>query len=70
MRSSKALLEQAVRALAVPAGEGYVWAAGESTAIRAVRRYLVDECKIDKSRIRAASYWKHGASAIHETHDD
>jgi len=64
------LLEQGVRELTVPAGEGYVWAAGESAAIRSVRRYLVDECRIDKSRIRAASYWKHGVSAVHEKHDD
>jgi NADPH-dependent ferric siderophore reductase len=64
------LLEQAVRGLTLPAGEGYVWAAGESAVIRAIRQHLVAERGIDKSRIRASSYWRHGAVAVHETHED
>lgn len=64
------LLEPALRKLALPRGEGYVWAAGESVAMRAVRQYLVTECGIDKTRIRASSYWKRGAAAVHETLDD
>jgi len=64
------LLERALRAITLPRGEGYVWAAGEGAAIRAVRQYLVGERGIDKSRIRASSYWKAGAAAVHETIDD
>ncbi|HEY0267764.1 MAG TPA: siderophore-interacting protein [Methyloradius sp.] len=56
--------------LYIPAGEGYVWAAGEASVIRAVRQYLVEERSIDKSRIRAASYWKRGAQAVHEKIED
>ncbi|MEX3634715.1 siderophore-interacting protein [Paraburkholderia sp. BR14320] len=51
-------------------GEGYVWAAGEAAAIRAVRQHLCGERGVDKARIRAASYWKQGAVAVHETIDD
>jgi NADPH-dependent ferric siderophore reductase len=31
---------------------------------------MVSQHGIDKSRIRAASYWKRGAVAVHEAHDD
>ncbi|GAB3245566.1 siderophore-interacting protein [Chitinimonas naiadis] len=65
-----ASLEEAVRDLILPAGEGYIWAAGELTAIQAVRKHLVEDRAIAKSRIRASSYWKHGAIATHETLDD
>jgi NADPH-dependent ferric siderophore reductase len=60
----------ALRGMYLPEGEGYVWAAGESTVMRAVRQYLCTERGIDKTRIRAASYWKRGAAAVHETLDD
>ena len=59
-----------MRDLILPAGEGYIWAAGESAAIQAVRKHLVEDRAIAKSRIRAASYWKQGAVATHETLDD
>lgn len=59
-----------LRRLELPAGEGYVWAAGEAAAMRAVRACLVDERGIDKRRIRASAYWKHGAVGVHETLDD
>ncbi|WP_143161032.1 siderophore-interacting protein [Pollutimonas bauzanensis] len=63
-------LERAVRRLQLPDGDGYVWAAGEFASIRGIRQYLVHERGLDKSRIRAASYWRRGASAAHETFDD
>ena len=66
-----AALLQAVRETYLPEhGEGYVWAAGEAATMRAVRLHLVSERGVDKSRIRAASYWKQGAAAVHETLDD
>jgi NADPH-dependent ferric siderophore reductase len=60
----------ALRGMYLPEGEGYVWAAGESTIMRAARQYLCTERGIDKSRIRAASYWKRGSEAVHESLDD
>jgi NADPH-dependent ferric siderophore reductase len=66
-----AALLQAVRDTYLPEqGEGYVWAAGEAATMRAVRQHLCTERGVDKSRIRAASYWKQGAQAVHETLDD
>ncbi|MCC8395407.1 siderophore-interacting protein [Paraburkholderia sp. MMS20-SJTR3] len=64
-------LLQAVRETYLPEwGEGYVWAAGEAASIRAVRQHLCGERGVDKSRIRAASYWKQGAVAVHENIED
>ncbi len=63
-------LERVVRRLHLPDGEGYIWAAGESASIRAIRQYLVQERGLDKSRIRAASYWRRGDIAAHETFDE
>jgi NADPH-dependent ferric siderophore reductase len=60
----------ALREMYLPDGEGYVWAAGEATIMRAVRQHLCTERGIDKTRIRAASYWKRGVEAVHETIDD
>jgi NADPH-dependent ferric siderophore reductase len=67
--SRMGLLEEAVRSISLPEGEGYVWAAGEYSDIKAVRQYLADELGIDKSRIRAASYWRKLASNTHEYFD-
>ena len=64
------LLLEAARDLALPQGEGYVWVAAESSTAKAVREIMVAQHGIDKSRIRAASYWKRGAVAVHESHDD
>ncbi|AOK31214.1 FAD-binding protein [Burkholderia singularis] len=63
-------LVSALRDLPLPAGDGYVWAAGEASEMRAVREHLCGERGIAKSRIRAAAYWKRGASAVHESLDD
>ncbi|BCL74794.1 siderophore-interacting protein [Jeongeupia sp. HS-3] len=65
-----ARLVDAVRALALPDGEGYVWAAAELSVIGAIRKVLVDEKGVDRKRIRAASYWKHGAVAHHSALED
>ncbi|SMC26081.1 NADPH-dependent ferric siderophore reductase, contains FAD-binding and SIP domains [Andreprevotia lacus DSM 23236] len=67
---SAAQLASAVQQLTLPSGAGYAWAAGELTAIQAVRKVLVEHHGIDKRHIRAASYWRHGAAATHETLDD
>lgn len=56
-----------LRGMALPAGEGYVWAAGEAAEMAEVRRILVDEKGHDKRAIRAAAYWKRGATAHHES---
>lgn len=70
----EAPLLRAVRELHWPQaqreGEGYVWAAGESGAIRAVRQHLLAERGVEKSRLHAAGYWKRGAQGVHESLED
>lgn len=63
--SSEALIS-AVRALALPPGEGYAWCAGEARVVAQLRNLLVAEKGHDRQAIRAAAYWKQGAVAHHE----
>ncbi len=65
---STAMIE-AVRAITLPDGDGYAWCAGEAGAMATLRRVLVDEKHHDRHAIRAAAYWKRGASAHHENLD-
>ena len=57
---------QALRDLALPAGEGYAWCAGEAATMTTLRRILVEDKGHDRHAIRAAAYWKRGAIAHHE----
>ena len=61
-----AQLLAAVRALALPAGDGYAWCAGEASCMAALRRELVDVKGHPREAIRAAAYWKRGATGHHE----
>lgn len=63
-------LRDAVAEIALPEGDGFVWAAGEASAIRAVRAHLVNDRGVDKKRIRASAYWRRGTQAAHETIED
>lgn len=62
-------LLNAVRAFALPEGEGFIWCAGEAHVSAEARRILVDEKGHDRKSIRAAAYWKRGAANHHETLD-
>ena len=64
--SSDEDLLNVVKALTLPAGEGYVWCAGEASTAASLRRILVEEKGHDPQAIRAAAYWKKGASAHHQ----
>lgn len=66
----EAALLQSVRALQWPAGEGYAWCAAEAGVAAALRRIVVDEKGHDRRAIRAAAYWKRGATAHHENLED
>ncbi|TAL77845.1 MAG: siderophore-interacting protein [Burkholderiaceae bacterium] len=63
-------LERVIHRLQLPDGDGYVWAAGEHSSIRAIHQHLVNERGLDKSRIRAVSYWRHTAGEGHEVFGD
>jgi NADPH-dependent ferric siderophore reductase len=54
----------------LPTGDGYTWIACESNVARKLRSYLITERGFDKQWIKAAGYWKHGAAATHEKHED
>jgi NADPH-dependent ferric siderophore reductase len=58
--------EAAVRALALPPGEGYAWCAGEARTAASLRQILVEEKGHSRHAIRASAYWKRGAQAHHE----
>ncbi|WP_332875858.1 siderophore-interacting protein [Massilia sp. S19_KUP03_FR1] len=59
-------LVASVRALTVPAGEGYAWGGGEAAMMRRVRDVLVAEKGLPKEAMRISAYWKQGAADFHE----
>jgi NADPH-dependent ferric siderophore reductase len=56
------VLLDAVRAADLPAGTPYAWIAGESGAVRALRRHLAGERGFDRRRVKFTGYWRMGAS--------
>jgi NADPH-dependent ferric siderophore reductase len=68
--ADEAALIAALRALALPPGEGYAWCAGEAGAMAALRKILVEDKGHPRQAIRAAAYWKRGAIAHHENIED
>ncbi|MFL6697697.1 MAG: siderophore-interacting protein [Vitreoscilla sp.] len=64
--STDAQLLAAVRALKLPDGDGYAWCAGEASCMAALRRELVEVKGHPREAIRAAAYWKRGATGHHE----
>ncbi|CAN6484065.1 unnamed protein product [Victoria cruziana] len=56
----------AVRALALPACEGYVWCAGEASVMAQMRDVLLVEKKHPKDNLKVAAYWKKGSADFHE----
>ncbi len=63
-------LDQALRGLALPTGDGYVWIACETVIAKRLRAVMVDERQHPKAWIKAAGYWKRGQADFHETHGD
>ncbi|GLU34922.1 siderophore-interacting protein [Trinickia caryophylli] len=68
--ASPVALLDALRELYLPPGEGYVWAAGEAGAMRAVRELLIAGRGLPKSQMRVSAYWRRGAAGVHESLDD
>lgn len=63
------LLEQAVRAFVPPAGEGFVWVAGEALSIKPLRRYLKNDWGLERDNHDVDGYWRRG-QADHDHHED
>lgn len=65
VHSSTAML-QAAREVALPAGEGFAWCAGEASSMASLRDLLLNERGLPRSHVKASAYWKPGASDFHE----
>ncbi|RST55101.1 siderophore-interacting protein [Variovorax sp. MHTC-1] len=63
-------LLDALRKLTLPAGDFHAWVACESAAAKALRAHLVGERGAHPKWIRASGYWRRGAVATHDTHED
>lgn len=51
----------AIRATPLPPAERpYVWMAGESGRVKALRRHFVGERGVDRRRVTFVGYWRHG----------
>ncbi|MGE4451201.1 siderophore-interacting protein [Castellaniella sp.] len=59
-------LADAADALEIPAGPGFIWAAGENRAMALLRKQLLAKPGADPRRMRIASYWKRGEAGHHE----
>jgi len=62
-------LEEVVRSLPRPDGEGYVWVAGESKVLRGVRKYFRHELKLPASAYKTVGYWIEDAEKWRERWD-
>lgn len=58
-----------IATLTLPAGTGFVWAAGESTTMRQLRDMLVVNKQHPKEALRIAAYWQRGTPDFHERLD-
>lgn len=62
----------AVRGAELPGTSPYVWIAGESGAVKALRRHFVRERELDRRRVTFVGYWRKGLSedALREVPDE
>jgi NADPH-dependent ferric siderophore reductase len=64
------VLAKTLKTMRLPAGDYYAWVACESLIAKALRVQLLAEHGANKKWMRAAGYWRRGAAAVHDTHDD
>ncbi|MEB0138755.1 MULTISPECIES: siderophore-interacting protein [unclassified Undibacterium] len=48
--------------LEIPSGSGQAWVAGESSSVMAIRKFLQEKWKLDKTDLHTKGYWKQGES--------
>ena len=54
----------------LPNGDYYAWVACESLTAKALRAQLIADHGANPKWMRAAGYWRRGAVAVHENHND
>jgi NADPH-dependent ferric siderophore reductase len=64
------VLARALASLTLPSGDYYAWVACESLTAKALRATLIANHGANPKWIRAAGYWRRGAVAVHENHND
>ncbi len=64
------VLSKALKSLNLPRGDYYAWVACESLTAKALRAQLIADHGANPKWMRAAGYWRRGAVAVHENHND
>ncbi len=64
------VLLDALKAMKLPAGDFHAWVGCESAIAKALRAHLVGERGANPKWVRASGYWRRGAVATHDTHDE
>lgn len=64
------VLAKTLAGLKLPAGDYYAWVACESLTAKALRRQLIADHGANPKWMRAAGYWRRGAVAVHDVHED
>jgi NADPH-dependent ferric siderophore reductase len=64
------VLARTLKTMRLPEGDYYAWVACESLVAKALRVQLLADHGANKKWMRAAGYWRRGAVAVHDTHDD
>jgi len=64
------VLARTLKSTRLPVGDYYAWVACESLIAKALRVQLLADYGANKKWMRAAGYWRCGAVAVHDTHDD
>ena len=62
--------DTAAQALVLPAGDGFIWAAGEHSDMAELRRSVLAKPGVNAKRMRIAAYWKRGEVAHHAELND
>ncbi|MDQ0041063.1 siderophore-interacting protein [Variovorax boronicumulans] len=64
------VLVDALKAAKLPAGDFHAWVGCESGIAKALRAHLVSERGANPKWTRASGYWRRGAAATHDSHDE
>lgn len=64
------VLVDTLKTMALPDGDFHAWVGCESAIAKALRAHLVGERGANPKWVRASGYWRRGAVATHDTHDE